>query len=565
MAESKRNADARGPSDGQGAGPTPFRIREIRWERIQVVLRLRAISPGLIPIGAGAFYLVSDDVASVGSASRVMPATNDTIQSEERVIRFNVMAGPGQMPLEPGGWQLSLRGTSGDAEAGRAVGVHDDLRHRLAEMGRTFPMSGGAYRIDLGIEPTSNALVLSITRERGAGRRVRRPTWRRARRWWWSVVRPARVAAFRAIVVVLRRVVPRRGRLIVFTSDSREALGGNLKIVHDRMIERGLHHEYRLRTIFKPSIRAGRSTRDRLRLPWLLALADVILLDDYQPAIYQLPPDERVRIVQLWHAWGAFKTVGYSRIGKRGSLNAFSSVHKNYTHAIVSSPYEVPFYAEAFGIPEDRVIPTGTPRMDQFLDPERQRQGRADAAAALPSTDGRFVILFAPTFRGSGPRQAHYRVDLLDLPALHRLCVELDAVVVFKLHPFVKTRLEIPIELGDRLIDATRITLDVNDVLLITDLLVTDYSSIVFEYSALGRPMLFFAYDLEHYTATRDFYVPYEEFVPGRIVQTMPDLIDAIRRRDYQAEKIGPFAERHLARRGGSATDRIIDQLILDR
>jgi CDP-ribitol ribitolphosphotransferase len=565
MAESKRNADARGPSDGQGTDPAPFRIREFRWERIQVVLRLQAISRDAVPIDAGAFFLVRSDETRDGLATRVMSATNDTVHSDERVVRFNVMAGPGQMPLEPGRWWLSMREVSDDGEVGWTVGVDDDLRVRLEEMGRTFAMSGGAYRVDPGTEPASGALVLHITRERRARPPVRPPTWRRVRRWWWRLVRPARVAVFRAIVKVLRRVVPRRGRLIVFTSDSREALGGNLKIVHDRMVERGLHHEYRLRTIFKPSIRAGRSARDRLRLPWLLALADVILLDDYQPAIYQLPADDRIRIVQLWHAWGAFKTVGYSRVGKRGSLNAFSSVHKNYTHAIVSSPYEVPFYAEAFGIPEDRVIPTGTPRMDQFLDPERQRQGMADAAAALPATDGRFVILFAPTFRGSGPRQAHYPVDLIDLPALHLLCVELDAVVVFKLHPFVKTRLEIPVELGDRLIDASRIPLDVNNVLLITDLLVTDYSSIVFEYSALGRPMLFFAYDLEHYTATRDFYVPYEEFVPGRIVQTMPELIEAIRRRDYQAEKIGPFADRHLARRDGSATDRIIDQLILDR
>ena len=137
--------------------------------------------------------------------------------------------------------------------------------------------------------------------------------------------------------------------------------------------------------------------------------------------------------------------------------------------------------------------------------------------------------------------------------------------MVFKLHPFVKSRLTIPEVLGDRLVDATRSTLDVNDMLLITDLLITDYSSIVFEYSTLARPMLFYAYDLEHYTATRDFYVPYVDFVPGRIVQTMPELIDAIRRGDYQAEKVVPFAERHLARRDGSATDRIIDQLILDR
>ena len=77
--------------------------------------------------------------------------------------------------------------------------------------------------------------------------------------------------------------------------------------------------------------------------------------------------------------------------------------------------------------------------------------------------------------------------------------------------------------------------MDVNDLLFAVDLLVTDYSSIVFEYSTLRRPMLFFAYDLEDYVATRDFYVPFESFVPGRIVRTFAEMVDAIRRDDYEA------------------------------
>jgi CDP-ribitol ribitolphosphotransferase / teichoic acid ribitol-phosphate polymerase len=351
----------------------------------------------------------------------------------------------------------------------------------------------------------------------------------------------------------------------VFTSDSRETFGGNLKIVHDRMLERGLDARYRMRSIFKPSIRARRSFADRLRLAWLLASADVILVDDYQPAIYHLEPNPRVRIIQLWHAWGAFKAVGYSRVGKPGGPNPYSSVHKNYSFATVSSPYVVPFYAEAFGIPEERVIPTGVPRMDQFTDAGRQRAGREAALAAVPQARDRMVILFAPTFRGHGAKQARYPMDVIDFEALHAVCVERNAIVLFKMHPFVRRRLDIPEPLQDRLIDVSHTPVDVNDLLLITDLLITDYSSIVFEFATLGRPMLFFAFDLDEYVATRDFYEPYETFVPGRIVRTFPDLVDAIRHDDFQLEKVTPFAERHLGRRDGSATDRIIDQLILSR
>ena len=150
---------------------------------------------------------------------------------------------------------------------------------------------------------------------------------------WHRFQHAVRVGAFRAAVRFVR-LLPRDKRLIVFTSDSRAELGGNLKLVHDRMVERRLDRRNQLRIVLKSSVRASRSMADRMRLAWLLARADVILLDDYQPAIYQLDPHPDVRIIQLWHAWGAFKTVGYSRIGKPGGPNPFSSVHRNYTYAI---------------------------------------------------------------------------------------------------------------------------------------------------------------------------------------------------------------------------------------
>jgi CDP-ribitol ribitolphosphotransferase len=138
-------------------------------------------------------------------------------------------------------------------------------------------------------------------------------------------------------------------------------------------------------------------------------------------------------------------------------------------------------------------------------------------------------------------------------------------VVIFKMHPFVRTPLAIPEAFRDRLIDATRTSLDVNDLMFVVDLLITDYSSIVYEYAALGRPMLFFAYDLDEYIASRDFYEPFESFVPGRIVRTFDALLEAIRRDDYQIEKIAPFVARHYAYTDGHSADRVIDQLILPR
>jgi len=145
------------------------------------------------------------------------------------------------------------------------------------------------------------------------------------------------------------------------------------------------------------------------------------------------------------------------------------------------------------------------------------------------------------------------------------VCVERDAVVIMKMHPFVLEPVRIPEAFRDRIIDGSADTVDVNDLLFAVDLLITDYSSIVFEYSTLGRPMLFFAYDLDEYIAERDFYVPFESFVPGRIVRTFAELLEAIRYDDYEAHKVAAFASRHFAHHDSGSTDRVIDELIVPR
>jgi len=142
------------------------------------------------------------------------------------------------------------------------------------------------------------------------------------------------------------------------------------------------------------------------------------------------------------------------------------------------------------------------------------------------------------------------------------LCEERDAMLVVKMHPFVKDPFDVPMEFADRIVDASEWR-EVNSLLLVSDLVITDYSSIVFEYSVLGGPMLFYAYDLEEYVADRDFYEPFESFVPGKIVRTFDDLILAIRQNDFEHEKVAEFAHQHFSHLDGGSTDRVIDTLVL--
>jgi len=545
------------PSRGATATPGVVRLQllDVAWERVQLVLRGRVAdgSATLDPTGVR-LHQVSG-VLEPGDPLTIMEPTRATVDETGWYLRFNVMTGPDQMPLEPGRWRLEHRGVP--------IVISDGTIDTVRGTGR-FTLFRGEYAATPSVDAADGTLLLDVTldladpTELARRRRGSRPG-RLARR---SVSR-VRKAVFRGAYRVARRIARRTGRRVLFASDSRAELGGNLQVVWDRMVERGLDREYELITLFKPSIADSRSFRDRFRLPWLLATADVILVDDYMPIIYRID-DPEVRIIQLWHASGGFKTVGYSRVGKPGGPSPYSRIHKNYTYAIVSSDYDVPFYAEAFGIPEARVVPTGIPRMDRFFDEAARSAGRAAALQAFPAAEGRSTILFAPTFRGD-PRSATYPAEQIDFAGLHALALQQDAVVIFKMHPFVRDPLPIPDAFTDRLIDGTATPLDVNDLLFVVDLLITDYSSIVFEFSTLGRPMLFYAYDLDGYVAERDFYVPFEAFVPGRIVRTSDELLDAIRRRDFGDDLVGAFARRHFHHLDGTSTDRVIDELVVAR
>lgn len=543
------------PSGDQSPAPVVDLV-SITWRRIQVLFRCRAAGTTVDPHHLRLYR-------GGGSGQDAVPSGWDR-EGDDVVVRFNVMQGPHRLPLEPGRWRLVavLPADAGRVEVAvtGAGAIDPSAANAMFDLGRMD------FVATPGLDARSGALVVDIELRPATGTRPGPETKPLPRR----LVRPlamrsarARVGMFQVMFQLFRRFArPSRPR-ILFSSDSRTELGGNLKLVHDRMVERGLDRDYELLTLFKESVATRRAFTDRLRLPWLLARVDVILIDDFQPVIYSVR-DPDIRIVQLWHAVGAFKTVGYSRAGKSGGPNPYGPAHKNYTFATVSSTADVPTYAEAFGIPESHVIPTGVPRVDRFFAPAQRVAAHTSALEAFPEARGRFTILFAPTFRGNGARSATYDLDRIDYPALHALCVEKDAVCIIRMHPFVRDPLRIPEHLTDRLIDGSAAPIDINDLLFAVDLLITDYSSIVYEYSILGRPVLFYAYDLDEYVASRDFYEPYESFVPGRIVRTFDELLDAIRRDEYEIEKVAPFAARHFDHLDGGSTDRVID-LILSR
>lgn len=376
-------------------------------------------------------------------------------------------------------------------------------------------------------------------------------------------IRETRDRIIKKLITFYYKVVyafsPHNGKNILFSTESRGTLSGNLKAVYDRMIERGLNKEYNI-SISERKAAGGHSSRSSwIKTVTLFAKADVILIDDYAPMLTWLKLNHGTKLIQLWHAGVGFKSVGLCRFGTNGSPR-LDNAHRQYDYAIVGSTALKKIYAEVFGIEEDALIPTGLPRIDKVIDKE-ENQKKTDAFyAEHPDLKGKKLILFAPTFRGVGALTASYPYEKLDMKRIYDMCGS-EYAFIFKMHPFIKEKPEIPEEYSDRIIDMSGMG-DINDLLPVIDILITDYSSVIYEFSLFRRPMIFFAYDRDSYSAIRGFQSDYDDFAPGRICTTFDEVEDAIRTEDFQLEKVDRFVKENFDYLDSGSSDRFIDWLL---
>lgn len=351
--------------------------------------------------------------------------------------------------------------------------------------------------------------------------------------------------------------LPLNEKKFLFLSDSRSDLDGNFAFVYDELVRRG---GYEIHTMLKPSLGSKMSLFEKFKFLYDVATSKYILLDDFYPKIYSFSLRKDVELVQLWHACGAFKTFGFSRLGKKGGPKIRSKNHRNYTKAIVSSEKLRKHYAEGFGISLDNVVSTGVPRTDIFFDEEYKRKKMDELYRKYPILRDKKVIMFAPTFRGNGQKTAYYDFDKFDIEKMFNEFGK-EYVVIMKLHPFVKDVPKIDEKYSDFIIDLSA-EREINDLLFISDILITDYSSVCFEYSLLNRPMIFFAYDMEAYIASRDFYYPYKSFVPGPIVRDTDGIVNVIKKGDFKLEKLESFRNKFFDHFDGKSTERVVDMIL---
>lgn len=354
----------------------------------------------------------------------------------------------------------------------------------------------------------------------------------------------------------------KRKKNILFMSEQNLKLGSNLTSVMDRLEARNMLGDYNIETSARATVAIPHyGIKSWLSVLRKMAWADQIFIDDQCPILdWVYLNRNNTELIQLWHAGAGFKSSGYSRWGHIG-CPAPMGCHRQYKYGIAGSRHIAHFFSEVFGINTEQILPTGMPRMDEFLDPEYRKTTEKKLRAEFPFTEGKKVILFAPTYRGTNRFTATYPYELIDFDHLYELCGD-DTVVLFKMHPWVEEPVPIPEKYRDRFADVNKYP-NINDLFYITDLLITDYSSNIFEFSLMRKPMLFFAFDEIQYSFSRGFHRDYEESAPGKICHTFDEVLDAIKNKDFCFEKVEEYVELHFDHIDSEASDRVIDWIIL--
>lgn len=319
---------------------------------------------------------------------------------------------------------------------------------------------------------------------------------------------------------------------ITFISNRRNSISGNYESIYAELIK---DKNIDIKTVLDTK----ESFISCFKYGYYLASSKVILIDDYIRSVYEIRKRKDNYLIQVWHACGAFKAFGFSRLSKEGCWPQDSRSHRTYDYCLVSSRKVAKHYAEAFGMNIDRVIATGVPRTDIFFDEAYKSEIRAKIFSTYPMLKDKKVILFAPTFRGSSKKEGnypHYRFDYKKI--FERFGDEYR--IIIKHHPHVNNKPVIEDEYKDRVIDLSK-NEELNELLFVTDILITDYSSVIFEAALLGIPMLFYAFDLDEYISRRGFYCEYISFIPGKLVENMDEIIDALMVGNFEADKIIEF------------------------
>ena len=257
------------------------------------------------------------------------------------------------------------------------------------------------------------------------------------------------------------------------------------------------------------------------------------------------------RYLNTWHGT-PYKYIG-NDVGNRKDFD-FSSVD----FWCYASQYEKEIFMRAFNVREDALIPTGMPRNDDLYNVTNEEIICIKKRMGLPLD--KKIILYAPTWRDSTDHGATYAIKPPINTKYWEEQLRDEYIVLFRTHGYTNKLLGV--EFNDVIRDYSAYP-SINDLLKVSDILISDYSATMTDYSILERPVLCFAYDYEQYKSERGLYIDFDKGMPSGVLKTEDEVLDHIKNLDYEKEcrKTKEMIKNRISYYGGHATEKCLELL----
>ncbi|MEN2767349.1 CDP-glycerol glycerophosphotransferase family protein [Ornithinibacillus xuwenensis] len=292
-----------------------------------------------------------------------------------------------------------------------------------------------------------------------------------------------------------------------------------------------------------------------------LATSHKIIVDNYYGFLAVTNFKENVLCVQLWHAAGAIKQFALTdpsvEFRSPRAYKRFVDVYHRFNYVVVGSEKMASIFRKSFDLSSEHILRTGIPRTDFFFNKQEMKAAEESLREDFPVINKKKVILYAPTFRDDQLNVAELELDIKRMyKSLSR-----DYVLFLRLHPAINA--EFKNDFPGFIYNVSSYP-NINHLLVITDILISDYSSIPFEFSLLEKPMIFYAYDIDAYHESRGFWENYEEMVPGPVVKTTEEIIEVVKQNQFNLQEVSVFANQWNQYSKGYASERLIQALYTD-
>ncbi|GIO23405.1 CDP-glycerol glycerophosphotransferase family protein [Oceanobacillus sp. J11TS1] len=363
-------------------------------------------------------------------------------------------------------------------------------------------------------------------------------------------------------------IIPTDPKLILFESGIGKQFSDSPRVIYEEIIKNDL--DYKKVWVYNKNYRfSDEKTIKISRLSpayyYYLLRAGYWVNNQNFPTYIKKP--SKTTYLQTWHGTPLKKMLyDIENIQGRSDdyLERVGSAVKQWDYLISPSAYATDKFRSAFRY-EGEVLEVGYPRNDiLFSDNAKEIGSKVKKRLKLP--EDKKVILYAPTFRDDQTSKKNkFLFDInMDLNLMKEKLGD-DYIILLRMHVVVSNKLKIDPELKDFVKNVSNYP-DIQDLYLITDILITDYSSVMFDFANTQKPILFYTYDFEKYRDDlRGFYMDFESEAPGPFVYSTNEIIYSIENiEEMEAtykDKYKKFSQKYCSLDDGNAGKRVVDNI----